>query len=83
MDRLHADRRIRRRHTAVRRATARQRGHGGGLKSDVVAEPAGCLLSFHLDNFNYAAAISIDLLVVALICAAVILMRTGLFKVGH
>jgi multiple sugar transport system permease protein len=40
-------------------------------------------LSFHLDNFNYAAAISIDLLVVALICAAVILMRTGLFKVGH
>ena len=39
-------------------------------------------LSFHLDNFNYAAAISIDLLVVAVICAAVILLRTGLFKVG-
>ena len=40
-------------------------------------------LSFRLDNFNYAAAISIDLLVAALICAAVILLRTGLFEVGH
>ena len=40
-------------------------------------------LSFRLDNFNYAAAISIDLLVAALICAAVILMRTGLFEAGH
>ena len=40
-------------------------------------------LSFRLDNFNYAAAISIDLLVAALICAAVILLRTGLFEAGH
>lgn len=40
-------------------------------------------LSFHLDNFNYAAAVSLDLLVVALICAAVILLRTGLFETGH
>jgi len=40
-------------------------------------------LSFRLDNFNYAAAISIDLLVAALIIAAVILLRTGLFETGH
>lgn len=40
-------------------------------------------LSFHLDNFNYAAAISIDLLAVALISAAVILLRSGLFSVDH
>ena len=40
-------------------------------------------LSFRLDNFNYAAAISIDLLVAALICAAIILLRTGLFEAGH
>ena len=40
-------------------------------------------LSFRLDNFNYAAAISIDLLVGALICAAVVLLRTGLFEAGH
>jgi multiple sugar transport system permease protein len=40
-------------------------------------------LAFHYDYFNYAAAISVDLLVVAVICAAVILLRTGLFDVGH
>ena len=40
-------------------------------------------LSFHLGNFNYAAAISIDLLVVALISAAIILRRSGLFTVDH
>lgn len=40
-------------------------------------------LSFHLGNFNYAAAISVDLLVVALISAAIILRRSGLFTVDH
>ena len=40
-------------------------------------------LSFRLDNFNYAAAISIDLLVAALVGAALLLLRTGLFEVGH
>ncbi|HEY5100112.1 MAG TPA: sugar ABC transporter permease [Gaiellaceae bacterium] len=40
-------------------------------------------LSFRLDNFNYAAAIWIDLLVAALICAALVLLRTRLFEVGH
>lgn len=39
-------------------------------------------VAFRFGNFNYAAAISIDLLVGALICAAVILLRTGLFEVG-
>jgi multiple sugar transport system permease protein len=37
-------------------------------------------LAFLNDNFNYAAAISIDLLVVALICAGALVFRTGLFK---
>jgi multiple sugar transport system permease protein len=40
-------------------------------------------LAYRYDYFNYAAAISVDLLVVAVICAAVILLRTGLFDVGH
>ena len=40
-------------------------------------------LSFHLDNFNYAAAMSIDLLVAAVICAGIVLLRTGLFEAGH
>ena len=40
-------------------------------------------LAFHYDYFNYAAAIAVDLLVAAVICAAVILFRTGLFDVGH
>jgi multiple sugar transport system permease protein len=39
--------------------------------------------AFRIGNFNYAAAISIDLLVAALICAALILLRTGLFEAGH
>lgn len=39
-------------------------------------------LSFQLDNFNFAAAISVDLLAIALISAAVILLRTGLFRVS-
>ena len=40
-------------------------------------------VAFRFGNFNYAAAISIDLLVGALICAAVILLRTGLFEVAR
>jgi multiple sugar transport system permease protein len=37
-------------------------------------------LAFQYDNFNYAAAIAIDLLVVALVCAGLLVFRTGLFK---
>jgi multiple sugar transport system permease protein len=40
-------------------------------------------LSFHLGNFNYAAAISLDLLAVSAISAVVILRRSGLFTVEH
>ena len=40
-------------------------------------------LSFHLGNFNYAAAISLDLLLLALISAVVILRRSALFTVDH
>jgi len=54
MDRLHADRRIRRRQHSCSSSHSSSASHGGGLKSDVVAEPAGCLPFLHLDNFNYA-----------------------------
>ena len=37
-------------------------------------------LAFQYSNFNYAAAISIDLLVVALVCAGVLVFRSRLFK---
>ena len=37
-------------------------------------------LAFQYDNFNYAAAIAIDLLVVAIVCAGLLVFRTGLFK---
>jgi multiple sugar transport system permease protein len=36
--------------------------------------------AFNQDNFNGAAAISIDLLVVALICATVLIARGRLFR---
>ena len=37
--------------------------------------------AFQYDNFNYAAAIAVDLLVAALGCAGVLVARTGLFRV--
>jgi multiple sugar transport system permease protein len=37
--------------------------------------------AFQNGNFNYAAAISLDLLVVGLICAALIVSRSGLFEI--
>ena len=37
-------------------------------------------LAFQYNNFNWAAAISIDLLVVAFVCAGVLVFRTRLFK---
>lgn len=36
-------------------------------------------LAFQYDNFNSAAAIAVDLLVVAVVCAGVLVFRTGLF----
>lgn len=39
------------------------------------------IFAFQNDNFNYAAAISLDLLVVCLICAALIVARSGLFEI--
>lgn len=56
---------------------------GGALNPAWSPNQLAAFLSFRLDNFNYAAAISIDMLVVALICAAVILFRTGLFEVDE
>jgi len=38
-------------------------------------------LAFQHDNFNEAAAISVDLLVVAVVCAAALVFRTRLFSV--
>lgn len=37
-------------------------------------------LAFLTDNFNYAAAISVDLLVIALICAGLLVFRTHLLR---
>ena len=37
-------------------------------------------LAFLTDNFNYAAAISIDLLVIALVCAGLLVFRTRLLR---
>ncbi len=37
--------------------------------------------AFQYNNFNYAAAISVDLLVIGLMCAAVLVFRTKLFEV--
>ena len=39
--------------------------------------------AFRLGNFNYAAAISVDLLALAAVSAIVILRRSGLFTVDH
>jgi multiple sugar transport system permease protein len=36
--------------------------------------------AFQLDNFNGASAIAVDLLVLGLICAVLIVSRTGLFE---
>ncbi len=56
---------------------------GGILNQTWSPNQLAYYLSFQLDNFNYSAAIAIDLLAIALISAAVILRRTGLFKVGE
>ena len=39
------------------------------------------VFAFQNDNFNYAAAISLDLLVVGLVCAALLVARSGLFEI--
>lgn len=55
---------------------------GGVLNQTWSPDQLAYYLSFQLDNFNYAAAIAVDLLAIALISAAVILLRTGLFRVS-
>ena len=56
----------------------------GGLANETWSpNQLAVFLAYRYDYFNYAAAISVDLLVAAVICAAVILLRTGLFDVGH
>jgi multiple sugar transport system permease protein len=37
-------------------------------------------LAFRTDNFNDAAAICVDLLAIGLLCATVLVVRSGLFK---
>jgi len=56
---------------------------GGVLNQTWSPNQLAYYLSFQLGNFNYGAAIAIDLLVVAVISAAIILARSGLFKVSH
>jgi len=55
---------------------------GGILNQTWSPNQLAYFLSFQLDNFNYAAAIAVDLLAIALISATVILLRTGLFRVS-
>jgi multiple sugar transport system permease protein len=38
-------------------------------------------MAFQNDNFNYAAAISVDLLIIGLICAALLVFRSKLFEI--
>jgi multiple sugar transport system permease protein len=38
-------------------------------------------LAFYQDNFNYAAAISIELLMLALVCSSVLVLRTRAFRI--
>lgn len=56
---------------------------GGVLNQTWSPNQVAYNLSFHLGYFNIAAAVAVDLLVVALISAAVILRRTGLFTLDH
>jgi multiple sugar transport system permease protein len=38
-------------------------------------------MAFQNDNFNYAASISVDLLLIGLMCAAVLVFRSKLFEI--
>lgn len=53
---------------------------GGVLNQTWSPNQLGYYLSFELGNFNKAAALSIDLLAIALLCAAIVLLRSGLFR---
>lgn len=55
---------------------------GGVLNQTWSPNQLGYYLSFELGNFNKAAALSIDLLAIALISAAVVLLRSGLFRIS-
>ena len=55
---------------------------GGVLNQTWSPNQLGDYLSFELGNFNKAAALSIDLLAIALISAAVVLLRSGLFRIS-
>jgi multiple sugar transport system permease protein len=54
-------------------------GFGGSWSPNQLATS----LAFESGNFNYAAAISIDLLVIALVCAGVFVFRMRRFKVDQ
>jgi len=56
-----------------------QRGEPEARRSGVVSEHARDVPRVPVRHFNYAAAIAIDLLVVALVCAGLLVSRTGLF----
>ena len=59
----------------------RQHGQLGHCQRHVVAKPARLLPRLQEDNFNYAAAISVDLLVVGLMVAALFVFRSRLFEI--
>ena len=54
---------------------------GGAIPTTWAPNQLAFLLAFNDGNFNEAAALSVDLLLIALIAAAVVIWRTGLFGV--
>ena len=58
------------------------RGNAAGIGSYGSWSPnqLATSMAFQTGNFNYAAAIALDLLVIALACAAILVFRTGLFR---
>ena len=54
---------------------------GGAIPTTWAPNQLAFLLAFNDGNVNEAAALSVDLLLIALIAAAVVIWRTGLFGV--
>ena len=81
VDRLHADPLVRDRDAALRRAAARADPASFGLVPDTwSANQLAYQLAFRYADFNGAAAIAVDLLMIGLVGAVLIVTRSGLFR---
>lgn len=56
---------------------------GGAIPTTWAPNQLAYLLAFNEGNFNEAAALSVDLLLIALIAAAIVIWRTALFRVDE